>query len=230
MFETMKSIWKRPFLKAGVIIALFLSFTISNAQSVWTIGPRMGANYTWVSDVDNAEPKVKFTGGAFVMYSRWEHFGISADLLYAAKGMSYDYVIRDFPLKFKHDINFHYIELPILATYFFNPREHSIRPKLYAGPSINYMVFGEHTGPYARKATFQELDYALIVGGGFNFRLAPTLWLNVDARYSHGFINLNHYAWFNQDNIIRNRSVGLTVGLGFGIGGDGGTNDAPAAE
>lgn len=224
----MNLISKQPFYKAGVIIALIFTFSISNAQSVWTIGPRAGANYTWVSNIDGANPQIKFTGGAFVLFSKWEHFGISADLLYAGRGMTYDYDIGGVP--FTNTVKFHYIELPILATYFFNPREHSIRPKLYAGPSLNYMVFGEHTGPYARRATFQEMDYALVVGGGFNFRLAPALWLNVDARYSHGFINLNEYAWFNEDNIIRNRAVGLTVGLGFGIGGDGGNNDMPAAE
>ncbi|HYG14901.1 MAG TPA: porin family protein [Bacteroidia bacterium] len=225
----MTSICKRPFLKAGVIIALFFSFTISNAQSVWTIGPRAGVNYSWISRIDGAEPKIKFTGGAFVLFSKWEHFGVSADLLYSARGMAYEQTGTDVGL-FRNEVNLHFIELPILATYFFNPREHSIRPKLYAGPSVNYLVFGEHIGEHARKASFKELDYALVVGGGFNFKLASKMWLNVDARYTHGFVNMNEYSWVSDKNKVFNRSVGLTVGLGFGIGGDGGSNDVPAAE
>jgi hypothetical protein len=130
----------------------------------------------------------------------------------------------------KGEVNFHYLEVPILATYFFNPREHSIRPKLYAGPSVNFLLYGEHVGQYARKATFKELDFALVVGGGFNFRLAPKLWLNLDARYTHGFVNMNEYSWVSDKNEIFNRSIGLTVGLGFGIGGNSENNDAPAAE
>jgi|SRR5215212_9639905 len=226
----MNSICKQPFFKAGVIIALFFSFTGSSAQSVWTIGPRAGANYSWINKIDGAQPKVKFTGGAFVLFSKWEHFGISADLLYAARGMAYEAIATDVIGKFTNEVKFHYLELPILATYFFNPREHAIRPKLYLGPSVNYLLFGEHVGQYARKATFKEVDYALVVGGGFNFRLAPMLWLNLDARYTHGLVNMNNYSWISEKNKVFNRSVGLTVGLGFGIGGSSENTEAPTAQ
>ncbi|WP_448520023.1 porin family protein [Rhodoflexus sp.] len=126
-----------------------------------------------------------------------------------------------------------YFKLPVLSVY---------EPKIFIGPSFDFNVhatnnvegyrFGSPT-KYRVDATnqFKAMDIGMIVGGGVDFDLKWAT-LMLDARYRHGFSDINNaygqsanfigapngavgfpLSLGNQD--IRTRGLSFQVGLGF---------------
>ena len=54
-----------------------------------SIGPKLGVNFSTLSNAENAETLTGLTAGGFFVYSIVEHFGVSADLLYSGEGAKF---------------------------------------------------------------------------------------------------------------------------------------------
>lgn len=183
-------------------------------ETIWTIGPRAGAISSWLSGLTERKFRLNFSGGVFVNYSIWRRFGISADILYSNKGVNYDAMADRKTLRRK--IYLDYLEVPIMANFYLRDKEDDIRPKIFIGPSFNYLLGATEVPDAPNKISFIAPELAAVGGVGVNVRLKEKLWLNVDARYIHGFRNINHRKRLGPDP-LRNRAVSLLVGLGFGI-------------
>lgn len=199
-------------IKSGILaIALLVTATLSaQEQQYWIAGPKAGASFSTLSNVENPKMQGDFTAGAFAVYSRWAHFGFSSDLLYTRKTSKYDTEVMFGDATSMVTVNptLEYIEMPILANYFFLKPKSVIRPKIVLGPSLGFLVSKQGDNPL-----FKTFDVGAVGGIGANIRLAQSIWLNVDGRYNHGFLDATE-----ADGDVMNRNVTATVGVGFGLG------------
>ena len=186
------------------IIAVSLLTTVSVAQKV-TIGPKLGLNFSTLTDVEDAESRIGLQAGGFLVYSIVEHFGVSLDVVYSQQGANSKID--------NNDLHLDYIQIPLLANVFFNQYGDDFRPKITLGPSLG--ILASANGPFVEKEDFKSTDFGFVAGLGFNYKVGEKKWLNVDARYGMGASEI-----FKEDipgMDVKNSYISLTVGLGFGI-------------
>ena len=108
----------------------------------------------------------------------------------------------------------HYLRIPLRFDYFFGKMGDDFRPKIYIGPSLG--ILGKATSEIgSAKVTvtdsYKPFDLGLAVGTGFNYRLAPSTWLNIDVTYTHGLVSI-------PENGADLKSRGLNIGAGVAFG------------
>jgi hypothetical protein len=96
------------------------------------------------------------------------------------------------------------IDIPILLSLYLRP-EKKLRPKIYVGPSLNWLASAQYDGQsvYTRNDTSTvylindniKKDYvgffpSLVMGGGINYQVNSHLWVTGDLRYNLGVANL----------------------------------------
>lgn len=178
-----------------------------------SIGPMIGGTYATLANFDKAAPTLKpgyklgFSGGVFINYSIREHFGLTANVLYSRMGVK---------LEGTQNINLDYIQVPVLATYYFGNDlgKGAIRPKVFIGPSVSFLV-----GNNALVTdNFKTVDIGATVGAGVNIGLPKQHWINIDARFNRGFSKVygKDAPQLNQD--ARNQSFSLLVGYSIPLG------------
>jgi hypothetical protein len=207
----------------------------SGFEKFFTAGPRLGLNISNIDGVDDLKSKAGLVAGAFILYSFEEHFGVSADVLYSMEGAKFTDVttIGDATTRTENNISLSYLRIPILANVFFCDYGSAFRPKLFLGPSPGLLmgaknkfksVTTQNNGEVITvedkddvKNDFTGGDMGIMVGGGFNYRLAEYIWWNIDLRYYIGTsdINKNHPA--GNSNDLKNNSLSATFGIGIGL-------------
>lgn len=204
---------KCPFIQRFVLLLLTLALCQSAvyAQQRFSAGPRLGVN---LSNYAGGNVDTKYiaglSAGAFLMYSSLNHFGISADLLYAQKGAK----IQD---PFKQRIN--YLEIPIALRYFLT-RSGDFRPNLFVGPAVGFRLNATEitTTTGAKRDMSNEInavDLGVMAGFQLNFRgLGARQRFLIDGRYTYGLPET-----FTRLDANRHNSVfTLALGYGFGVG------------
>ncbi|MEO7174914.1 MAG: outer membrane beta-barrel protein [Saprospiraceae bacterium] len=181
-------------------------FSTVQAQHI-TLGPVVGVNFHSVSNFDDTKASARPLFGAAFMYSITEHFGIGADLLYSMEGA------KDAD---NNDIYFHtdYLRVPIKAAWFFGDLGSKLRPKLYVGVSPAFLIGGKDSAGVKATDYFEGFDFGLLAGGGLNYRIGESIWLQLDLNYTHGLTNILDI----NDQDYQNRNFGVQVGVGFPIG------------
>ncbi len=205
---------KTPIYTRLFIIFMMVCASQVQAQSTLTIGPKAGVNLCTLTDVNNPEMQTRFSGGIFALYSAWEHFGVSADVVYVGKGAKFTRTIPDGfggTTVSNHDLKLHYLEVPIMANFFLTGRGAPVRPKIVVGPAFSFLLDHSETGT-PTTGPFNTFDFGAAAGLGVNIDMAPNIWLNFDARYSYSFLSLS------DSRDVMNQGIGLMLGLGFGIG------------
>ena len=209
------------------ITCLTLAFGATQAQaqsdSPITIGPKLGLAYTWIGydgedAPDNQNGRIGLQAGGFITYSTESLLGFTAEVMYSGKGTSYDVG----SLKIRQ--NLHYVDIPLMARIFFN-HTGALRPNLFIGPSLNFLVKAEGDVSNGTNNNTQLEDFTKdcnsfefggVAGLGLNIKTMGTQWLNFDVRYNMGFTNYNKTA-DGVDLDGRNNGVVLSVGYGFGL-------------
>jgi len=200
-------------------IILFLAFAFSiaqtHAQENVSIGPIAGvsiANFRGdKANIGNqSDSKAGLTVGAFYNYSSKTGFGFSGQVLFTQMGAQV--------FNKTNKINLNYIQLPLLATFFFGKYEDNIRPKIFVGPSLNFLVGakdkdGNNLNPDSNNRVYNPFDLGLTFGAGVNIRLQQKIWLNLDARYGLGLLDVSA-----DDKKMQNGNFGVNVGLSFPLG------------
>lgn len=192
---------------SAIILSLF--FLTTQAQQ-FSLGPFVGYNYNWVETNDDASDGHHGLNAGFKFtYSNLEHLGFSAAFAYSGEG--YTQQIEGLESR----TNLHYLRIPLRFDYYFGNMDDHFRPKIYAGPTFG--ILGKATSEFRSvKAdvtdSFKPFDVGLSVGTGFNYRLAPSTWLNIDVNYTHGLVNINEG---NAD--VKNRGIGASAGVAFGF-------------
>lgn len=202
----------------GIAFLLMSSRIMGIAQNT-SLGPTIGIN-GW----GNSDNKIKagLNIGATFIYSINPHWGVGADLKFSMEGGG-ETIGNE-----TANITSNYIKLPLKGMYFFGPRGQRLRPKLYAGPYLGLLVGGKINGSYNGVAIpelksmdyLKHFDFGILVGTGFNYRLSPGTWLNVDLAYTGGLIDIvksnTIYSPFAPTK--HNHSIALNVGVTFPIG------------
>lgn len=204
---------KRIYITA---VVLFATCTAAFAQleNTFTIGPAAGFGHSGIRNVgydDYFHPS--WNVGLTMNYSRWTRAGVSADILFSQEGGSFKTNQGR-----EIDVNLSYLRIPLKFAYFFGDPGSNFRPKITIGPSLGFLIDdelkmdeGTSNPNLSSSENYETLDLGAQGTIGFNYRLGDGgLWLNADAYYYHGLLEidqLNHY----------NSNFGLRLGLCFSL-------------
>lgn len=193
--------------------ALILSFAgVSFAQENVSIGPIVGVSVANLrGDIDNNDWKAGLTVGGFYNYSGRTGLGFSGQVLYTQLGAQV--------LDKTNDIRLNYIQVPLLLTYFLGKYGNPVRPKLFIGPHVNFLlnakdrngndIYGE-----SPNRNYNPVDIGLTAGIGLNYRIKNKVWLNTDVRYGLGLVDITK----SNANSILNHNIGVNLGVSFPFG------------
>lgn len=195
-----------------LLLALMVSVSAASAQENVSIGPIAGVSLAnFHGTMENTTTKPGLTVGAFYNYSAKTGFGFSGQLLFTQMGAK----IFDKT----NEINLNYIQAPLLFTFFFGRFGDRLRPKLFVGPSLNFLVSAKDkdgnsiNGPNNARY-YNIFDLGITGGAGLNYELSRKIWLNFDVRYGLGLIDVAR-----PDNVnLKNRNLGINLGLSFPLG------------
>lgn len=208
-------------LLAGVLAGWALPGA-AQAQEI-LLGAKIGASFSKFSDDGDFDAGVSnlanFIGGGYarVLFGR---FGVQPEILAVTKGAEFDLPgDNDFELKID------YVEVPILGVVTFRyPR---VSPYLMAGPTFaievrcktefnngDADVMFDCDDVEAEPTIFarESLDIGAAIGAGMLIAVGPGAAL-VEARYTHGFTNINDSEF--DDSTIKNRSIYLMAGYAY---------------
>ena len=194
----------------NLIIAVLVccSAAAVSAQEILSFGPVIGVNFSKISDVNNSEFNTGFAGGAQLVYSNVNNWGLGGALLYSQEGVAVKVNGQE------GSTNLDYLRIPLKAYWFLGKYGDTFRPKLFVGPSIGILLKAE--SKYAKsevdvKSSFNSLDLGLTAGAGFNARITEGTWFNFDVNYTYGLLDVAKNA--NGGN----RNLGVAAGVLFGF-------------
>lgn len=196
--------------KLSLAIALsVLGFNSTQAQTT-SIGPLLGTNVSTFTGEPNTKYLAGLSVGGFINHSIDEHFGVNAKLIYSQLGSSYT---------FNNDINrLHYVQLPVTGVYYFGKNGQNFRPKVYAGLYGGSLLSSNHKSGDAvveadGSSYYKKTDVGGILGLGFNYLLSSKTWLNIDAGYNAGFVDVTT----SEATDFKNKAFSVSVGVSFPI-------------
>lgn len=199
-------------MKKFLFTMAFALVGLATQAQTWSIGPQVGVGYNWMSKMDNDKGKIGFNAGFIVNYSNEENFGLGLGAKYSREGVITTVAGRDM------ETTIDYVRLPLTFTAYFNDLSNNFRPKIYLGPQVGFIVGGETEmfsenglATISSKDAFNDFDYGLVGGVGFNYRIAPATWLNFDVTHYHGLKNVSDALDSN------NRNVSVNFGVAFGF-------------
>lgn len=181
-----------------------------------SLGPIGGFGHSWTSNMNNRFKTSAHLGIAMI-YSRFEHWGWGTELTASHEG--YSTAIGN--QTFTYDPT--YLRMTPKAYYFFGNYGDNIRPKIYLGPSVAYKVAEDRYvgGPnnsdvrYTDRGSYMinDWDLGVDVGAGVNIKVAPYTWLNLDADYYHGLLDVTRMNGMNNMNRSLRANVGVMMGI-----------------
>ncbi|WP_026629942.1 porin family protein [Dyadobacter alkalitolerans] len=195
-----------------LLLAVTLFVTQAQAQENVSIGPIVGVSIAnFRGDVANTDWKPGLTVGGFYNYSSESGFGFSGQLLFTQMGAQNN--------NKTNELNLNYIQAPLLATFYFGQYGDKVRPKIFLGPNLNFLVGardkdGNNLNGDSNNRVYSPFDLGLTFGAGINIRLQEKIWLNLDARYGLGLIDVTKDGNTN----VKNQNFGINAGLSFPLG------------
>ncbi|WP_196894432.1 porin family protein [Aureivirga marina] len=191
--------------------ALFFSVN-SNAQEV-EFGAKAGMNISSVSgDIKGAKSKIGFYIGGLAEIGLTDNFSVQPELAYSSQGYKAEVSNTSFTGTEEIPVNLSYLNLDILAKYYFIEDAFSIE----AGPQIGYLLGASRDGEseieifnttYKVKDQFKSINFGFNVGA--NYELENGLGFN--ARYTVGFSNIVDSE--DADDDFKINTGNLSVGL-----------------
>lgn len=185
---------------------------MASAQSKFSLGPNAGVGASWLDNTSNRKSILAGNAGLSLVYSAAEHFGLGLDAKYSFEGGKYSFNNETTTA----DLN--YVRIPLKFMYFFNSYGNRVRPKLFAGPSLGFLVGGTTkietpvlTRELKSKDYYKSVDLGLTAGAGLNIRMVKNTWFNADVNYLHGLTDIR------PTSKQHNRGLGVNVGVNFGL-------------
>jgi len=214
------------------IVALFaLIPALASAQKPGdvTVGIMAGVNYSTVNqDPQSSEVtfsyKAGLVAGGFLGYQVTDAFSIEPQVLYSQKGSNVKGTGVNSSLE--GSIKIGYIEVPVLAKFWFPMSGSQMKPFVFVGPEVEFKVSCTADGAIlavtgsadcdntGSEVKLKSTDFGVTAGAGIGFN-AGGQDLRLDARYTLGLSNIND-SGDNRD--IKNRAFAVTIGLGFPLG------------
>jgi len=214
------------------VALLAVAGSIAKGQTL-TVGPKAGVNISRLTNLEDLQSKTGFTAGGFLVYSFIENFGVGADLLYSGEGAKYVYLVNDGnnTTRYQYKVSLNYLRMNVPFNYFFCKQENAFRPKIFAGPSLAFLLSAKNkselisasdnsatvvTGTKSVTGNYKGADFGALAGVGFNYKLAEETWLNFDAAYHIGGTDIPKNPPAGADP-VHNTGIALTLGVGFGF-------------
>lgn len=198
-------------------VLLFFVFALAympfaSAQRI-SLGPIVGANFSDISDVPNSKVKTGLNAGLFLNYSVNENLGLGIKALYSELGTASD--------NGTGETNLNYVQIPLSGIYYFGERGNTIRPKVFVGPYVGFLLSAQdQNGNDIKSPSGQDFYMNTDIGGqvglGFNYTLANQSWINFDAGYSASLVNITDHS----DRNYKNSAFFASVGYSFPISGE----------
>ena len=169
------------------------------------------------SDADDAERRTVILAGLYLVKPLSGTFALRPEVLLSQKGAKTTTILEQ-DVVAKAELKLTYVDVPLLLQ--FEPASAStVRPQLYAGPSIGFKAgcslkvdIGDVTdrSDCDRDFGIKSLDFGGVIGGGLVLSLG-TVGTTVGARYQHGFSDIA------KDASVRNRVLSLYASVEFGM-------------
>lgn len=177
---------------------------------IFSIGPSVGFGHTGVRNTPSRDLfKPSWSAGLIINYSKSEHVGFAADVLYSIEGG----LVEKRNDGIETDLTLQYLRVPLKFAYFFGAFEDDFRPKITLGPSMGFLLKAdrdvEGVGTTNVISSYQSFDIGLNASVGFNWKLGTNVWLNTDLNYYTGFIAIQADQY--------NSNFGLKLGVAFGL-------------
>lgn len=212
-------------MKKMLLACLVLAATMQGvlAQNL-SFGPTIGVGHSWMTGFENVKFKPSVNVGGTLVYSFVSHWGVGADLRASfLEGVRTKTENGNASSEYKMNATF--LRVPFKAYYFFGEYGDRVRPKLYAGPSLGFLLGGKtklentsgsttNTIEGDTKDVLKSFDFGFVAGAGLNYRLKKNTWLNVDLNYQNGLVDMSETP--NSFNATRN--IGVNVGVTFPLG------------
>ena len=209
------------------MMAATSTFAQKKHKSVISIGPTASVGHSWIRSIPvngDRDFKLSPSFGFGLVYSTHEHWGFGSGLAVSHEGYKADYRMSNGDYE-KVSVNPVYLRMPVSVIYFFGNYGDRVRPKIYAGPSFAVKVDEKRwysmddprtvEGAMANTEHFTRWDIGLQAGAGANIRLSKYTWLNVDAGYYHGLVDVLKNDANGDYNA--NRNLRLNMGLMWGL-------------
>ena len=184
---------------------ILLGTGAANAQigDQTSIGPRVGINFSNVSNVDGSEALTGLAIGLTGTYSISEKTGLTIDLLYSGEGYKLN----------SDELRLSYLQIPIFFDLFFGELGEKFRPKVYAGIQPGFLLDSKNNGNDVEDV-FNSFNVAGGGGLGFNYRVGSRIWLNTDLRAALGLSDIREDAIGDK---VANSNIQLSLGLAYGL-------------
>ncbi|MDZ4746965.1 MAG: porin family protein [Saprospiraceae bacterium] len=184
---------------------VLIGISAANAQvgDQTSIGPRVGVNFSNVSNVDGSEALTGLAIGLTSTYSISEKTGLTIDLLYSGEGYKLN----------SNELRLSYLQLPIYFDLFFGELGEKFRPKVYAGVVPGFLLDAKNNGNDIVDV-FNNFNLSVSGGLGFNYRVGNRIWLNTDLRAFLGLSDIREDAIGDK---VANNNIQLSLGLAYGL-------------
>jgi hypothetical protein len=176
-------------------------------QSKFSIGLKGGFGHSFIAPYKNYMFCPSWDAGVSAIYAPGQHWGLGVDALYSMEGVKFEYLDNETGIGYDRQATLDYIRIPVKAIYFFRSYEKDFRPKISLGPSLGILV-GE-----VNSVNASAIDLGGKLTAGFNYRIAKAVWINVDASYYQGFLDV----YSNNSENDLNGNVRLDAGINFGF-------------
>jgi outer membrane protein W len=193
-------------------VSALLVTLASMAQENLSFGPVVGVSIANLrGDISNNDWKTGLTAGGFINYSTESGFGLTGQVLYTQLGAQ--------TANKTNQLRLNYLQIPVLATYYFGQRGNLVRPKLFLGPHLGFLLnSADKNGNEIKEGDgsnpFNSVDLGATFGAGVNIRILPKIWLNTDVRYGLGLLDVTK----NGSTSVQNQNWGVNLGLSFPLG------------
>jgi opacity protein-like surface antigen len=192
---------KRIILAAMAVMV----FGFANAQKT-RFGVKGGLNISTVvgGGVDDTKSLIGFHVGGFAEIHVVEKFFIQPELLYSTQGTKVDG-----PFGNDSDVKLNYLNIPVLAKYYFIENKFSVE----AGPQLGILLSAKSDGSDIKDFT-RSTDLGFNIGAGYNF----TDNLSVGLRYTIGLSPLSDKDIDNADDYYdsaKNSNLALSLAYKF---------------
>ncbi|MCU0440497.1 MAG: PorT family protein [Raineya sp.] len=194
-------------MKKSIVFFLFIACQFAFGQN-FSVGPIVGLNYSnFRGDINNNSGKLGFAGGIFANYSITDEFGLTGQVLYSQQGTKLE------SMGIEDTWKFDYLQVPILGAYYFG--KDKFKPKVLLGPQFGFLLSTKDKDgrELADSDILETTDISAVLGAGFNYNLAPKIWLNVDVRYNLGLMDIHKLP----DVKLYNSNLALMVGVSIGF-------------
>jgi hypothetical protein len=208
-------------ISLSLLLSIFCSdFSFAakgNKSSQW--GVKAGLNLANIGgnsaeDADFGSPKTKmgFALGGFYKNMLSDAFALQVELLYSQHGAKYEANYQGSNVKLT--LSYDYIAIPVLAKFYI-PANDNLSIGLYGGLMSGYKISATGKAEANGQESTDDLNNVqstvvdLIFGGSIEPNLGNTR-LIIDVRYNFGLTSA-----MEKSIDIKDRTISLTVGLGF---------------